>query len=378
MKVLILSYFFPPCTSGAGAVMYDLCTALPRSSYYVLTVRREFCIKWGAYDENYQVDCDMQRLPVYTDSTLSRTVFFFLAILQGWRIIRKKKVDSIFAVYPFITDVLAAYILSRLTRKPFVVQMHDVFSEKKNGLSKTIWEIVEKSVLSKASRTLVMTEFMKGYFSRKGIPNTVVFPTPIDQTKINSPSQSRTQEDNRSLKIVFTGQVYKVNESAIRAFLDAVKGLDNLKIMFALASADHLRQDLKDYLKDVNVGSLTKEKCRQLQRSADVLFLPGSPEVWYNSLCYPCKVNEYLLAGKPILAVIPRGSYIEHFLKKYDLGVIVTVHSAERIVTAVEELRDHEKREHFSRNALRTAQLFDARKVGKQLCVLLEDVACKS
>lgn len=146
MKVLILSYFFPPCKSGAGAVMYDSCKPLPKNTYHVITVRKESCFAYGAYNKGFVLDCNINRLPVYDRSTLSRTIFFFFTILQGLWLIEKKKFDSVFAVYPYFSDVLAAYILSKVTSKPFVVQMHDLFSEKKTGLSQKIWRTIENKI----------------------------------------------------------------------------------------------------------------------------------------------------------------------------------------------------------------------------------------
>jgi glycosyltransferase involved in cell wall biosynthesis len=374
MKVLIVSYFFPPCTSGAAAVMYDLCKPLPRNAYHVVTVRKEFCFAWGAYDEDYVVDCSISRLPVYTNSTASRTIFFFLAVLHGLWLVERKKVDSIFAVYPHFTDVLAAYILSKLTGKPLVVQMHDSFSEKKTGLSQKIWQTIEKRIFSSASRVLVMTQPMKNYYSKKNITNTIVFPTPIDLTKISETKPIQTELPSQPLKIVYTGSVYAVNERTIRAFLETAKQIRDLKIVFAVAQTQNLRQDLKEYLKDVNVGSLSKKKCIELQRSADVLLVVVDPGIWYTSMCYPCKISEYMLAGKPILALSPKGYYTEHFIKKYELGLVVTEFSAEKIMDAIEELRDYKKRERMSQNALLTVRLFDSENLSRQFCKIMEAV----
>jgi len=378
MQILIISYFFPPCSTGAGTVMYDLCKSLPEGSYDVITARKDFCVNIGAYDPNYVLHCKTTRLSVSTSSTFDRAKFFFLAILNGLYLGKKDGLDCILTIYPYFCDLLAAYVLHKLTRRPLVIQMHDIFSETKKGLMSRIWRIAENHVFSQAAKILVMTQAVKDYYFERGISNTAVFPTPINLDDINE-TMAWKEPVQRPLKIVYTGSIYNVNETATRVFLEAARDAKDLKIVFAVPSIEHVSEPLRSYLKDVSVGFLTRKKCIELQRSADILLLTGSQEkrVWYNSLCYPCKVSAYLLAGKPILAIIPKG-FIDDFIKKHQVGITVTQFSREKVLCAIDELRRGEERKFFSENALKTARLFDSRILGRQLSLLLSEIVVES
>lgn len=106
-------------------------------------------------------------------------------------------------------------------------------------------------------------------------------------------------------------------------------------------------------------------------------FCPLSPESQYSeelNYCFPSKVLEYLASGKPILAVVPKRSFMEDFIKKHGVGIVVTEASPKKIFDAIEELKDENKRRVFSRNALKTVRLFDSRIRSQQLYSLLNDI----
>jgi len=76
---------------------------------------------------------------------LARFKFFLLAVLAGFSLNKNEKIDCIFAVYPYFTDLLAGYILHRLTGKPLVIYMHDLFSEiRKNARAYKVWLFLER------------------------------------------------------------------------------------------------------------------------------------------------------------------------------------------------------------------------------------------
>jgi glycosyltransferase involved in cell wall biosynthesis len=253
--------------------------------------------------------------------------------------------------------------------------MQDPFSETRSGWKHGIWKVLEEKIFLSASKILVTNEVFKNHYLKRGIRNVIVFPTPIDLDKSRSAITSRTKPFQRYLKIVFTGSVYGPHETPVLAFLEAVKEIKNVRVVFAVPSKKGcLKDHLKDHLKNVNIGFLSKKKCLELQRSADVLFLPLSYEYRYSFLSFPCKVLEYLAAGKPILALVPKKSFMEDLIKNHEVGIVVTEFSAEKIVDAIEELRDEEKRKKFSQNALQTARLFEAKIRSKQLCSLLNDL----
>ncbi len=374
MKFLIISYFFPPNAVGAATVMYNLCKHLPHESYSVITTQSELSIGLGVYDREYVLDCNAVRLPVYRRTRFDDFKFSLLTVFKGLSLNKKERFNCFLAVYPNIHNLLGAYVLHKLTRKPFVVYMHDLFSENLFSLSKLrrkFWGSIERKILEAASKILVMNENFRDHYSKKGISNVTILPPSIDLSKSNCDTiSSKARFPRKNSRIVFTGSVHPPQENAVLAFLKATETMSDVKVLFATPSK-------KEYLKAVFVGFLSKKECIELQKSADVLFLPlysNSPISGELKCAFPCKLLEYLAAGKPILAVVPKGSFVESFVKKHEVGIAVIELSIEKIAEAIEKIKDKENWKRYSRNALKTVSMFDAKKQSKRLFSILEDM----
>jgi glycosyltransferase involved in cell wall biosynthesis len=382
MKVLIISYSFPPSTSAAANVMYNVCKFLPRNCYTVIAAKKELSNLSRGYDREFELDCSTLRLSVGADRTFDRLKFSFFTILKGLLLNKEGGIDCILAVYPNESSLIGAYILHKLLRKPLAIYMHDLWSEVASALAKksevkyAFLGFLERRILSAASKILVMNEMFEKHYSRKGFRNLVVFPPCIDLDHYQGRPVKAVQSSRNNLMIAFTGSVYGANESAILALLKATETIGNVEVVFATSQQ-------KEYLKRVSVGFLSKRECFDLQANADVLFLPLSHDSPYPEevkCVIPCKVLEYLAAGKPVLGIVPKGSFMEGFIKRHQVGIAVTELSTEKIVEAINELRDERKWDKLSQNALRTARLFDARVRTKQLRSLLNNIVlnCKS
>ncbi|MGD6850556.1 MAG: glycosyltransferase [Candidatus Bathyarchaeia archaeon] len=381
MKSLIISYFFPPGSTGAATVMYNFCKHLPQESYVTITAGKYFSKNLGAYDAKFVINGDIRRLPINDTTYFSRFRFLFFSIVSAVTI--RKKIDCIIAVYPFFTDLFSGFVISKITKRPLVVYMHDLFSENKRGTRLyPIWLILERIVLKHSSSILVMNNKYVGYYRWRGINNLVLFPPTINSSNSGSiPSQlSETKSKYEKIKTVFTGSAYGAQENAILYFLDAAKSIKDVEVVFATPMTFGLTKLMKESLKEVNLGFLSKKDCLRLQSSADVLLLPLAlnwkrPE---EIMCaFPCKLLEYLAAAKPILAIVPDNSFVASFVRKHDIGIVVTKPSIEEISQALEKLKDPKIREKYSANCREAVKLFDSKIWAEKLESILEDIYVK-
>jgi glycosyltransferase involved in cell wall biosynthesis len=378
LKTLIISFYFPPCTDGAATLMYNLCKYLPKQSYHVITAREDLGIYvWdnlGAYDREYFLDCNAVRVPVRTNRLRDRVKFLFFSILSGLTLISKRHINSILAVYPDDFDLYAGYALHKLTGKPLIVYMHDLYYEvRREARLHRILELFERKIFSSASAVLVTNEKFRDYYLAKGIRNAVLLHSCIDLDRSGFVRLSQNDVSGKRLRIVFTGTVYGSNRDAVDAFLKAAKKTDDVEVIFATPQKN---TDLH-----VSIGFLPKKKCFELQKSADVLFLPLSfchPSPEEMKCAFPCKVLEYLAAGKPILGVVPQGSFTEELIEKYDVGIVVTEPSEDKIVDAINRLKDEKARELYSENAFKTAKIFDAKIQARKLCSIVDTIVEKA
>ena len=359
---------------GASTLMYNLCKYMPQDSFFVITAANEFGQHswWGcnAFDGTFSLPCQTFRMPVTKNKFADRFKFFIFATLKGIELLMKKEFSSVLAVFPDETDLFAGYILSKLSGKPLVIHMHDLYSEDKKR-ARTFRKWLETKIFSSSSAILVTNSTFYDYYVRRGVRNVLVLNSCVDLRQKNMAASVPLKElPKTKLRIVFTGSICVTNEDAVKCFLSAIKERRDVEPVFCSFSK-------RDYLKNIGLGFLPKEKCINLQRSSDILFLPLS----FNYSCkeeiltaFPTKLLEYLAAARPILAVVPKGSFVEKLITHYEVGIVVNELSEEKIALAIEELKDEKKRAFFSKNASETSLLFDAEKQSKLLYSIIEKI----
>ncbi|MCX6648717.1 MAG: glycosyltransferase family 4 protein [Candidatus Bathyarchaeota archaeon] len=380
MKLAVISYFFPPCSTGAGTVNYNMFKYIAQTEYEVITVSDSTWFKLGTYDLNYVFNVNAHKLPVYSTSNLNRLIFTFLSLIIGLRLLMTKKVDNILVIYPYFCDLISGYLLHKITGKPLLIYMHDLFSEtRKQAHLYKVWNKLEWRIMSSAKVIFVMNNKYISHYSSKGINNMVLLPPTIDLSEIYYFDLDKINESEKTndLKIVFTGSAYGANENAILKFLESTERLDSLKVVFATPSLLGQSEKLQSKLKKVSIGFLDKKQCINLQKSADVLLLPLA----FNSVypdeircAFPCKLLEYMAVGKPILALVPKGTFVEYFINKYKVGIAVTELNENRIIEAIELLRDVETNRKLGENAKNTVKLFDSKKQSQEFISLLNQI----
>ncbi|MEM3641870.1 MAG: glycosyltransferase, partial [Candidatus Bathyarchaeia archaeon] len=206
-----------------------------------------------------------------------------------------------------------------------------------------------------------------------GISNVLTLPSCVDLTiaeKADSSSKKVSLVPQGKLRIVFTGGVYVANEDAILFFLKTIEKVKDIEVIFATTTN-------RSYLENVSIGFVPKRECYELQRNADILLLPLSFKCPYPEeieCAFPTKSLEYLAVGKPILAIVPKGTFIHDFVEKNNVGIVVTELSEQKILDAIKRLMDPENRKIFSENAAKTILLYDARRQAKRLYDIIQNV----
>ena len=56
--------------------------------------------------------------------------------------------------------------------------------------------------------------------------------------------------------------------------------------------------------------------------------------------CFPSKLIDYLSVGRPILAIVPAGSFVDRLVATSGCGVVVRQHDKDSIRQAVAQMRD--------------------------------------
>jgi glycosyltransferase involved in cell wall biosynthesis len=102
------------------------------------------------------------------------------------------------------------------------------------------------------------------------------------------------------------------------------------------------------------------------QHKADILFLPlafESPISEVIRTSAPGKMGEYLASGRPVLAHVPAESFVSHYIKMHQCGVVADKDDSSDLAGHILKLvLDDHYRQALTRNARRQARLdFDPR-----------------
>jgi glycosyltransferase involved in cell wall biosynthesis len=377
MLTLIITYFYPPCTDGAATLNHNLFKYFPKGLYKVITASQELGLHcWnglGAYDKEFVLESDIVRLPVKTTKNHDRILFFLLAVIHGLVISKKEKTNSFLAVFPNELDLFVTYLLHILTRKPYIVHMHDLYSEmRKKTRLYSVYKSLETRILSTAKAVLVTNEQFREHYVERGFTNTFLLHSCVDlQDYKPAVSSNFFAPEDQSLKIVFTGSIYPANEKALLCLTNAAKKMSNVRVVISTPKTT-------DLFRSESIGFLAKRECRQLQQNADVLFLPLSPNYLSKEeiqCAFPIKSLEYLAAGKPILAIVPEGCFMASFVKNHNAGIVVTELVEDKIIMAIHKLEDKNIRKTLGANSLKASFEYDAKVQSKKLLELLTAVS---
>jgi len=350
--------YFAPSSMAVGVTTREACLALPTGSCHVLTADRTFDPD-GLFDPAFKPDLPVDRVRarlagLFPHHPLPHNLDYAHAVVaRALRLIHRERCDAVIAHYPNRFTLLAGLIVHVLTRLPLVLHMHDYLSEAMqpiHPLRAWWWRRVERAAFERAALVVVPTPRFAEQYRRRGYHRVFVLPHLVTP-RVAAPA---VRQDDAPLDIVFTGAIYEATAESARALVEAVRGRRDVRLRFATPNPH-------DFLGDASVGAVSRQRCLEMQEEADVVFLPlGLNSIYPLELqsCLPSKLLDYLGAGKPVLAVVPPGSYAAELVERYGFGRAVTSTDRAAIREAVDELRSVAARSACAAKALAACRDF--------------------
>ncbi len=415
-KTLIISTWAPPSIGGPKN-MHCLFSQFPRDSYCILTSYYGIDNysaqngdwlpgKYYFYDNPAFEDVPGQRSRMLASSPqrdrisslrhLAKRIGFVKAILGpflilgqilmiirlGRKAIRKENVKTLFGVSDFGPALISTYFLSRLTNKPIVLHLYDLY--KGNLLpfpGNLLASFFEPRLISRAEKIIVTNEGTRDYYIKRYgnaiekklfVIHNSVSPEPYAEEKISEYNLEPPYS------ILFAGRIYWPQAQAIRELIDTIKDI-KLDIKFNIYSPNP-----KDYLEKLGISesdriairAATPQEMPSLQAKADILFLPLSwntkaPDIIRTAT--PGKLTDYLATGRPILIYAPNDTALVKYARENNFAYIVDVENKELLQkTIIEIITNKEKSLLLIENARKTfIKDFDAKKNSGLLAALL-------
>lgn len=270
--------------------------------------------------------------------------WYFIVKKYFTNILKKCEVDILFtSSSPSTSHLIGRYLKGELN-VPWVADFRDLWTQ--NHISRRIyplWKIeqkVEKDVLKICDAlTTVSKPLAEQLLSFHGKPVAVVT-NGFDKDDYDRISSTKIKE-NGKVKIVYTGKIYP-NKQDPSLLFRAVKDLLNEGfIRRGEVEIDFYGKDVSwaksiSYNMDMEgiinfYGLVPYSESIQKQMESDILLLLEWTDNQTKGV-YTGKLFEYLGAGKPILAVGPKGGVVDELLRETGAGVLVYNHNETKSV----------------------------------------------
>ncbi len=386
LKPAVISALLPPSPSGQPMMLYRLLQELDPSAYTAISCAR--------YDFNGAEDA---RLPT-TREPLSftrlsvpyfhlppapalevpgRVELMFAPVLRASRflmpvlhrarhiarIVRQEGCDAVLACSGDLFDLPAGFLASRWARLPFYAYMFDDYQfQWPHPSHRAFARAVERVIVPRAARLIVPNEFLADEYLRRYGVRAQVVPNASDLAdELPEPGRIAWPFEEGETAIVYTGAVYHAQFDAFRNLVKAIKALGRPELRLHIyTSQPPALLEQQGISGPVTIHPhLPQAEAREVQRRADVLFLPLSfetiPEVIRTSA--PGKMAEYLGSGRPVLVHAPPGSFVASYFGGRECGVVVSDSDPAQLAEAVTRICvDAELRDRLVENALASAR----------------------
>jgi glycosyltransferase involved in cell wall biosynthesis len=375
-KILYLSWSVPPDTSGSAIIALNLARQFTRDEMVLAgeEPRGKPPVRWDArWPELVYVQhqCPLLR----RGQRWWRSLQFPLMVCRCLKLIRKHDVDRIVAVFPRAHFLLAGYLLARMTGCKFYAYLHNLYFNRV-GLAYWFTAWVHGRVFRRAAHIFVMSEGMSEVLRQQlpelqQTPLVHSFNEPLPQFEEPPPVGS-------PLRLIFCGNLVSCHDAAGRFAEAAARSPDTSLSILSGEDPATLRQ-FGLLRPGTTCETVSRDEVPGRLKQADVVLLPhifryppaGRDE--YRTI-FPTKTIEYLICGRPILAHSPADSFLTQFLVENDCALVVDRPDVEALCAAIERLRsDSALRSRLVRNALKTAEQFQAERVAAEFRKWVDD-----
>ena len=293
--------------------------------------------------------------------------FFSFMFSSVWTALRVRDADLIMGTTPPIFQAVSAWFVAMVRRKPFLLEVRDLWPEFGVGMGVLTNPLVialarwlEKFLYARATHILVNSPAYKNYMLAKGLPENkvtyIAYGTDVDMFNPAVAGSSIRKAMNLEDKFVvlYAGALGQAND--IDTLLRAAKRLNgDDRIRFVLFGDGKERARLQaeaERMKLTNVlfaGVRAKKEMPIVVAASDVC-LAILQDIPMFRTTYPNKVFDYMAAGRPTVLVIDGVS--RELIESSDGGVFVQPGDDAMLAEKILELSKDSKRvQQMGRNA---------------------------
>jgi len=325
----------------------------------------------GLYVE--QVIDGVRVLRAYSAQTLHRSYFwraisFFSFMFSSvWAALQVKDADLIMGTTPPIFQAVSAWFVALVRRKPFLLEVRDLWPEFaismgviKNPIVVTLAHSLEKFLYARATHILVNSPAYKEYILGKGVPESKItfIPYGTDINMFNPNVDGSSIREKLGLRdeflVLYAGAMGQAHDlyTALRA---AKRVNDEARVRFVFFGDGKERVKLEREAQGLELknvlfaGVCPKKEMPSVIAAADVC-LAILQNIPMFRTTYPNKVFDYMAAGRPTVLVID--GVIRDVIEASNGGVFVEPGNDEMLAKTILELsKDAQRVKQMGENA---------------------------
>lgn len=266
-------------------------------------------------------------LRAYTYPALHRSfiwrVFSFISFMVTavWAGLRAGPIDLVMGTTPPIFQAVSAWIVSALRRRPFLLEIRDLWPEfaidmgvLRNPLLIKASRWLEKFLYARATHLLVNSPAYRDYLISKGVPAAKIsfIPNGVAPEMFDPQATGRAMRDRWNLNghfvVTYAGALGLAND--IPTILAAANKLrDNEQIHFLLVGDGKERPNLETQAHQLGLKNVTFTGSLPKTQMGDVLAASNACVATLQNIpmfktTYPNKVFDYMAAGRPTILAI--------------------------------------------------------------------------
>lgn len=365
-KILLIHQAFVSPNQAGGTRHYEFARLIvPHGKHHFTIIASTLSYLTGIRDDadnGASLAEGIQVLRAYTPPVTHRSFFwrvigFFGFMLTAvWESRKVKRVDLVMGTTPPIFQAVSAWLIAFLRRKPFLLEVRDLWPEFAIDMGVLTHPILirlsrwlESFLYNRADHILVNSPAYREYMLNRGIADEKVslIPNGIDPEmfgpEVDGSEIRQRFHLNGHYVITYAGALGPAND--IDTILRAAARLRERKdIHFFLVGDGKARKQLEIKAADLNLGNVTFAGALPKTEMPAVLAASDACTATLMNIpmfktTYPNKVFDYMAAGKPIVLGID--GVIRDVVEAANGGVFVTPGDDQALAEAVLKLAEN-------------------------------------
>jgi len=400
MKILFFTHYFPPEVNAPASRTYEHCREWVKNGHEVTVVtcapnHPQGQVYPGYKNKFYQREVidgiNVIRLWTYITAnegfvkrTLNYMSYLFSVILY---IPFLPKHDVFVSTSPQFFCGLAGYFVKLLRRKPWIIEIRDLWPESivavgaiKNKLIIKTLEYLEMLVYRKSNHIVPVTDAFKSYMLKKGVPEEkiTVIKNGVDLSFYVPDSVEKTDEYGSELVNRFVASYVGTHGMAhhLETILEAAEILKHREdIVFLMVGHGAEKDKLLKLKENKNLNNVimlsqqNKSKMPLLWALSDVSLVLLKKSDLFKTVI-PSKIFESMAMKKPIVLGVE--GEVKGMIEEGNSGITIEPENAEELAAAVVALADNKDRyDKYAENGYQYVSKYYDRKV---LAKRLEDI----